>query len=241
MRGTFTPKADEAAVHVCDEANPLKETLIELAGHPILVAPAESGDAIVRLAEENGMRAQRTSATHVQVRHRDGEPITPAGHATVLVEGREWLVTVLAPAMELKSGVFVRRSERGVRAALERLRTIRVVQADDVEIAISGTPTEPSSTTRALSLPDEEHPTVVVWRSDEGWDELQTATPAVAQLLGRPWIQDALKLVLVKLERHFSSHSPTHIDDSTLATALDTTEARSPRSGTISPATCRTQ
>ncbi|ATW51089.1 sacsin N-terminal ATP-binding-like domain-containing protein [Streptomyces peucetius] len=224
--GTFTTAADETPVIVCDEADPLKEALIELAGHPVLVAPAESGDAVVSLAEANGLKSQRTSVTHVQVRHRDGNPITPSGRADALLEGREWLVSVVALAMELKSGSFVRPSERGVRAALERLRTIRVVHADEVEIAVSGTPTEPPSTTRALPLPDDEHPTVVVWRSDEGWDELQAATPAVAQLLGRPWLQDALELVLVKLERSFGGNSPTHIDDGVLAAALDTTEAK---------------
>ncbi|MGW1614573.1 sacsin N-terminal ATP-binding-like domain-containing protein [Streptomyces sp. NPDC002285] len=224
--GTFTPAADETPVIVCDEADPLKEALIELAGHPVLVAPAESGDAVVRLAEANGLKTERTSVTHVLVRHRDGAPITPSEQAAVLLGGREWLVTVVALAMELKSGAFVRRSERGVRAALERLRAIRVVHADDVEITVSGTPTEPPSTTRALPLPDEEHPTVVVWRSEEGWDELQAATPAIAQLLGRPWLQDALELVLVKLERSFGGNSPTHIDDSVLAAALDTTEAK---------------
>ncbi|MET7761207.1 hypothetical protein ABZS71_03900 [Streptomyces sp. NPDC005393] len=224
--GAFSPSSDEVPVIVCDEADPLKEALIEPAGHPVLVAPAESGDVVVRLAEANGLRAQRTSATHVQVRHRDGAPITPSGQAAVFIRGREWLVTVVALAMELKSGAFVRRSERGVRAALERLRALRVVHADDVEITVSGTPAEPPSSTRALPLPDDEHPTVVVWRSDEGWDELQAATPAVAQLLGRPWLQDALELVLVKLERSFGGNSPALIDDSTLAAALDTTEAK---------------
>ncbi|MFD8744409.1 sacsin N-terminal ATP-binding-like domain-containing protein [Streptomyces sp. NPDC059616] len=226
--GILTPSAsaDGATVYVRDQEDPLKEALIELAGHPVLVAPAESGEAIARMAEEKGLRAERTSVTHVQVRHSDGAPITPTGQAAVLVERREWLVAVVALAMELKSGAFVRRSERGVRAALERLRTIRVVHAEDVEIAIAGTPTEPPSTTRALPLPDDDHPTVVVWRSHEGWDELQAATPAVAQLLGRPWLQDALELVLVKLARHFDNHIPDHIDDSTLAQALDTTEAK---------------
>jgi hypothetical protein len=144
----------------------------------------------------------------------------------VFIRDREWLVTVVALAMELKSGAFVRRSERGVRAALERLRSLRVVHADDVEITVSGTPAEPPSSTRALPLPDDEYPTVVVWRSDEGWDELQAATPAVAQLLGRPWLQDALELVLVKLERSFGGSSPTLVDDAVLAAALDTTQAK---------------
>ncbi|MFR9799262.1 hypothetical protein ACL02U_25720 [Streptomyces sp. MS06] len=100
------------------------------------------------------------------------------------------------------------------------------MHADDVEITVSGTPAEPPSSTRALPLPDDEHPTVVVWRSEEGWDELQAATPASAQLLGRPWLQDALELVLVKLERSFGDVSPTLVDDVVLAAVLGTTEAK---------------
>ncbi|MEE1831025.1 hypothetical protein [Streptomyces sp. SP17KL33] len=37
--GTFSPSSEEVPVIVCDEADPLKEALIEPAGHPVLVAP----------------------------------------------------------------------------------------------------------------------------------------------------------------------------------------------------------
>ncbi|MGW3011094.1 sacsin N-terminal ATP-binding-like domain-containing protein [Streptomyces sp. NPDC001219] len=224
--GIFVPAAEDVPVHVCDEQAPLKEALVELAGHPVLVAGPESGDAIVEMADAHGIRTLRTSATDVQVRHRDGEPITPTGHADTLIDGREWLVTVVALAVELKSGAFLRRSERGVRALLERLRAVRVIRADEVEVVISGVLTEPPPTTRALPLPDADHPTVVVWRSEEGWDELQACTSALAQLLGRPGLQDALELVLVKLERQLDTRDPEWIDDRTLAMALDTTEAK---------------
>ncbi|MFF7702877.1 sacsin N-terminal ATP-binding-like domain-containing protein [Streptomyces lydicus] len=224
--GTFVPATEDVPVHVCDEQAPLKEALVELAGHPVLVAGPESGDAIVEMANAHGIRTLRTSATDVQVRHRDGEPITPTRHADTLIDGREWLVTVVALAVELKSGAFLRRSERGVRALLQRLRTVRVVRADEVEVVISGVLTEPPPTARALPLPDPDHPTVVVWRSEEGWDELQACTSALAQLLGRPGLQDVLELVLVKLERQLDTHDPERIDDRTLAMALDTTEAK---------------
>ncbi|MDX3546527.1 hypothetical protein PV733_25010 [Streptomyces europaeiscabiei] len=223
---TLAPVTDDAPVHVCDEQAPLKEALVELAGHPVLVAVPESGDAIVRQAEANGIRTLRTSKTDVQVRHRHGEPITPTGRADTLIDGREWFVTVVALAVELKSGAFLRRSERGVRALLERLRTVRVVRAEEVEIVISGVLTEPPPTTRGLPLPDADHPTVVVWRSEKGWDELQACTSALAQLLGTPRLQDALELVLVKLERQFGTHEPDGIDDRALAMALDTSEAK---------------
>ncbi|MYU47942.1 hypothetical protein GTV15_12295, partial [Streptomyces sp. SID7803] len=51
-------------------------------------------------------------------------------------------------------------------------------------------------------------------------------TPAIAQLLGRPWLQDALELVLVKLERSYGGVLPALVDDTVLAAALDTTEAK---------------
>ncbi|MFI8182443.1 sacsin N-terminal ATP-binding-like domain-containing protein [Actinacidiphila glaucinigra] len=224
--GTLVPSSDDAPVHVCDEPAPLKEALVELAGHPVLMAGPESGEAIVSMAATNGIRTVRTSATEVQVRHRNGEPITPTGSSETLIDGRDWLVTVVALAVELKSGAFLRRSERGVRALLELLRTIRITRADDVEVVISGVLTEPPPTTRALPLPDADHPTIVVWKSEEGWDELQACTPAIAQLLGRPGLQDALELALVKLERQLGTHDLDRIDDLTLAMALDTTESK---------------
>nr|WTB29338.1 hypothetical protein OG781_07410 [Streptomyces sp. NBC_00830] len=65
-----------------------------------------------------------------------------------------------------------------------------------------------------------------VWNGDGDWDELQASTSAVTQLLHQPSLQDALELVLVKLQRHLGDEMPDHIDDRTLALSLDTTESR---------------
>ncbi|MET9664987.1 hypothetical protein ABZY19_06400 [Streptomyces sp. NPDC006475] len=223
---TLTPSSGKEPVYICDEFVPFKEALVELAGYPVLIAGPDDGAEIARKLESNGTQVVRLSATKVQVHDRDEKPITPTADHVRLTEGRDWLVLVVALVLELKSGAFLRRSERTVRALLDQLRSIRIVQADDIEILISGERVEPPPTTRSLPLPDADNPTVVVWNSEGDWDELQACTPAVAQLLQQPSLQDALELVLVKLERQLAGEMPDHIDDHTLAQALDTTESK---------------
>jgi hypothetical protein len=142
----------------------------------------------------------------------------------------------VALVVELKSGAFLRRSEHTVRSLLDRLRAIRIVQAEEIEILIAGERVEPSPTARSLPLPHPAHPTVVVWSGDRdgdgGWDELQASTSAVTQLLHQPSLQGALNLVLVKLQRHLGGEMPDHIDDRTLALSLDTTSSRDPPQST---------
>lgn len=223
---SLTPASEKEPVYICDESIPFKEALVELAGHSVLIASSEDGAKIARKLESNGAHVARLSATQVQVRDRDEEPITPTAEQVRFTEGREWLVLVVALVLELKSGAFLRRSERTVRVLLDRLRSLRIVRADNIEILIDGERVEPPPTTRSLPLSDADHPTVVVWNADGEWDELQACTPAVAQLLNQPSLQDALELVLVKLHRQLGGEMPDHIDDRTLALSLDTTESR---------------
>lgn len=227
---TLTPSSEGEPVYVCDESDPLKETLVELAGHPVLIAGSDDGARIAKKMESGGVNVARLSDARVQVNNRDKKPIKPSDDHARLTEGREWLILVVALVIELKSGAFLRRSERTVRSLLDRLRAIRIVRAEEIEILIAGERVEPPPTTRSLPLPHPAHPTVVVWNgasdSDGDWDELQAATSAVTQLLHQPSLQDALELVLVKMQRHLSGEMPDHIDDRTLALSLDTTESR---------------
>ncbi|MEV7413289.1 hypothetical protein AB0O04_36375, partial [Streptomyces althioticus] len=227
---TLTPSSKGEPVYVCDESDPLKETLVELAGHPVLIAGSDDGARIAKKMESGGVNVARLSDARVQVNNRDKKPIKPSDDHARLTEGREWLILVVALVIELKSGAFLRRSERTVRSLLDRLRAIRIVRAEEIEILIAGERVEPPPTTRSLPLPHPAHPTVVVWNgasdSDGDWDELQAATSAVTQLLHQPSLQDALELVLVKMQRHLSGEMPDHIDDRTLALSLDTTESR---------------
>ncbi|GGU06863.1 sacsin N-terminal ATP-binding-like domain-containing protein [Streptomyces lateritius] len=227
---SLTPSSRENPVYVCDEADPLKESLVELAGHPVLIAGSDDGARIAKRLESSGTPVVRLSDTRVQVNDRAKEPISPSDDHPLLTEAREWLVLVVALVVELKSGAFVRRSERTVHFLLDQLRAIRIIRAEEIEILIAGERVEPPPTTRSLPLPDPDHPTVVVWDVDRdgdgGWEELQASTSAVTQLLHQPSLQDALELVLVKLQRHSGGAMPDYIDDHTLALALDTNESR---------------
>lgn len=222
----FTPPIEEEPVYVCDESDPLKEALLELAGVPVLIARSDDGAEIARKLESRGVHVARMSTTEVQVLDRDDLPIAPAASQEQFTDGREWLVLVVALVLELKSGAFLRRSERRVQVLLDRLRSIRIVRASEIKILIAGQRVEPPPTTRSLPLSDDDHSTVVVWSTDSDWDELQASAPAVAQLLQQSSLKDALELVLVKLERQFGGEMPDHIDDRTLALALDTTESK---------------
>jgi hypothetical protein len=222
---TTITAADQQTVYVVDEPAPLKESLVALAGHPVLVSEPDAGESVAQMLETNSIRITRLSETEVKV--LDGEdPVAASSDHSLLTEGRSWLTTVVALVLELKSGAFVRRSERGVRVLLDRLRTIRIARATDVEILLDGVRAEPSTTTRGLPLPDPRHPTIVVWNTHGDWDEVQACAPALSQLLGQPPLQDALELVFVKLHRILGEDPISHIDDQTLAKALDTTETR---------------
>ncbi|WP_405140685.1 hypothetical protein OG589_27430 [Sphaerisporangium sp. NBC_01403] len=222
---TAITASGQQEVYVTDEAAPLKESLVALAGHPVLITESDAGEAVAQMLEANGIGVARLSETEVKV--LDGETlIVASSDHPLLTEGKAWLTTVVALVLELKSGAFIRRSERGIRALLDRLRGTRIARAGEVEILLDRVRAEPSKTTRSLPLPDLHHPTVVVWNSDGVWDELQACAPALSQLLGQPSLQDALELAFVKLHRILGDDPINHIDDQTLASALDTTESR---------------
>ncbi len=218
--------ASTVEVHVADETAPLKESLIELVEQPLLVTASGSGAEVAGFLEANGVPVARLSSTHVKLQRPDGELITPQDATEFLEDGREWLVTVVGLALELKSGAFLRHSEQRVRALLDRFRTIRLVREDEVEVLVAGMKVNPPRTTRSLPLSEDEHPTIVVWDSYGAWEEIKSCTSAISQLLQQPSLHDALELALVKLQQYVGAEPASDLDDLALAFAFGTTEAR---------------
>ncbi|WP_188308973.1 protein NO VEIN domain-containing protein [Streptomyces sp. CBMA123] len=218
--------ASTAEIHVSDETAPLKESLIELVEQPLLVTAPGAGAEIAELLEANGVPVARLSSTHVELQRPDGELVTPQDATEFLVNGREWLVTMVGLALELKSGAFLRHSEQRVRALLDRFRTIRLVREEEVEVLVAGVKVKPPRTTRSLPLSDDEHPTVVVWDSRSAWEEIKSCASAISQLLQQPSLHDSLELALVKLEQYVGNEPVSDLDDPALAFAFSTTEAR---------------
>lgn len=220
-----TPHRPDEPVYLVDETAPLKESLVELAGHPVLVSDPADGAAAAALLAANSTPTVLLSATDVSVRIRLTAELLAAGtDHPPLVAAHPSLPVVAAAVLELKSGTRF-RTERTQQAFLERLRTIRIARVDDVDILIDGTPTRPPDGTRSVPLADANHPTVVAWRTDGPWDEAQACAGSLCQLLGQSSLRDALELVLSKLEK-LTGGDPDAVDDDLLARAADSTPER---------------
>ncbi len=213
----------DVVLYVPDQHAPLKHSLVELAGYPVLVAEPESGAALAAKLAEQGVLAIRLSDVDVRV-FSQGQEIVPDSNRPLLIDGREWLVTVVALVLELKSGTFVRRAERTLRALLATIRTVRLARLPDVIVRIGQSQSVPPGSVNSVPLPDPDHPTIAVWDAGDQWEELQACAPALAHLLAQPYVHDALQLALIKLERLVTPGEP--LNDETLAKALDTTAAR---------------
>ena len=219
----LTASAGEA-LYVPDQHAPLKQSLVELAGHPVLVADPDSGAAIAAGLVEHGVTAVRLSDVDVRVFSGDQEVLPEPGRP-LPAEGREWLVIVVALVLELKSGTFVRRAERTLRALLAQVRTVRIARLPDVAVRIGESQSVPPGSVRSVPLPDPANPTIAVWDAEGDWDEFQACAPALARLLAQPYLHDALQLALIKLERLVEDPGAA-LDDETLGRVLDTTPAR---------------
>ena len=217
----LTASAGEA-LYVPDQHAPLKQSLVELAGHPVLVADPDSGAAIAAGLVEHGVTAVRLSDVDVCVFSGDQEVLPEPGRP-LPAEGREWLVIVVA--LELKSGTFVRRAERTLRALLAQVRTVRIARLPDVAVRIGESQSVPPGSVRSVPLPDPDNPTIAVWDAEGDWDDFQACAPALAHLLAQPYLHDALQLALIKLERLVEDPGAA-LDDETLGRVLDTTPAR---------------
>ena len=168
---------------VSDEDNHVKESLLDLAGFPALVSPAEVGAVLRQLFAANGIEVIGFSETEVEVQ-ADAQLVRPTENLPLLTDSASWLPTLVGLVLELNSGEFRRRSERAARGILSRLRSFRIVRATDVDILIQGVPADHPASTRSLPVDDGRFPTVVVWGCQPGWAEWQAASSAICQLWG---------------------------------------------------------
>lgn len=219
------PSPDEP-LYLPDERDPLKQSLVELAGHPVVVADPEAGEQTAALLRGVGLNVIRLSEIDVQVFSGE-QQVLPEPGRPLLIDKRDWLVTVVGVVLELEGGQFRRRrTERTMRALLTRLRAIRLARLPDVTVSVGGVEALPSMNVRSVPLPDADYPTIAVWDAEGEWDELQACAPALAHLLGQPYLYKALQLALIKIEKLLGDDHPESLDDALLARALDTTAAR---------------
>lgn len=216
---------DPGPLYVPDESHALKDSLIEFTGHPVLVVSPEHGEEVATMLETHGVQLTRLSEVDVEIWVGDAV-IRPSDSHPRLLDEHTWLLPVVVLVLELKSGPIGLRTERGMRALVERLRSFRIVRLEEPVIKFADHEAHPPPTTHSLPLADDDHPTIVVWGTQDLWEETQAAAPAIVQLLERSSLQEALGFTLVKLQRLLGVDSPENLSDGVLALALETTETR---------------
>ena len=219
------PAPDEL-LYLPDGHDSLKQSLVELAGHPVLPADPEEGERTVSLLRAHGLRVLPLSEIDVKV-FSSNQQVVPGPGRPLLVDGREWLVTVVAVVLELKGGPFRRRrTERTLRRLLAQLGAVRLARLPNVSIRVGGIDAPPPANVRSVPLPHAAHPTIAVWDAAGEWEELQSCASALSHLLSQPYLHDPLELALIKIEKMLGGASAHDLDDELLASALDTTAAR---------------
>lgn len=216
----------DTLMFIADEDNHFKESLLDLAGHPVLVADTKDGPALIQFLSANGIGTKGFTDTEVLV-EADGQPVVPRVDAPRLAQRAPWLPVLFGLVLELRSGEFRRRSERAVRELIERVRSLRMVHASTVKVVIEGEIADTPPSTRSLPVDDDHHPTVVAWDVDpESWEAWRAASPAICQLLRQPALQAHLELAIVKMEARFGDAMPNELPAEDLAAALDASTHR---------------
>lgn len=171
----------------------------------------QRGAALMRLRPRIGRRVADLLSPHAQDRVRrvsetevsvtvDGALFEPSDAGEHLVsEDRRWLIDLIAPLVDLRSGQFRRLGPEAIRRTIDTLERIRLVFAQQLETQVDGIPVDTAN--RVLALSDRDHPTIIICRSEvqDPASLLQTVAPGVAELLGYPDLSDSLRLSIIDL------------------------------------------
>jgi hypothetical protein len=182
----------------------LTETLLRTIERPILVADPADGPSLVQLLSgrwPDRVLPVASGDTSVLV---SGLAVSPqAGAPRLLERTGSWLTEVVTLVLELKATQFNRQSGQTVRQATERLRRIRVLEAESFSLRVRGLSVPPPATFRtAVPADDPSVPTLVVLPNVlNTWEGLRTAVPALTELLRQPLVTSALRDVMVDLGR----------------------------------------
>jgi Domain of unknown function (DUF3883) len=214
----------EVTVLVPDETDQTKHALFELTAQPVLIADPSRGAALLDLMREHSLEVVPSSEMLFEI-YGDDQLIVPDSELPALVaDDRQWITTVVALVVELKSGPFVHPTEQSIRQMLERLHAVRVVRVESVRLALGGEELEPPARTTSLPIQDESAPTIVSW-GDPGtvFEELEGCASAIAFLIGQPQLSDVFQLVISRLAQ-VCTPTTTRITDQELASALQVSE-----------------
>jgi hypothetical protein len=223
----------ETTVVVPDDTDQTKQTLIGLTARPVLVSDPANGQELTKLLRGHGLDALPTSDVSVDVYGDDELVVADSALASLVTDDWQWAATVVALVADLKSGPFTRHTEQSIRQIVERLRTVKVVRADEVRLVLDGEEMAPPPQTTSLPIEDDDAPVVVVWPTGlAALEELERCATSVAYLVWQPQLADTLQLVFTRLGQACPSPPPA-LTDEVLARALQVGEdqVRESRSG----------
>lgn len=190
------------AIYVQDSEPTQALRLLEQRGAAIMRFRRRVGAQVAELLHSSfGDRVCAVSDTEVEIKV-DGHPFEPGEVGELLLtDERRWLIDLVAPLVELRSGQFRRLGPDAIRRTIDTLDRTRLVFAQHLETLVDGAPVDDASSVLALS--DDEHPTIIIKRAEvnDPGALLQAAAPAIAELLGYPDIGDSIRLSLIDLDR----------------------------------------
>ncbi|MFF6843449.1 sacsin N-terminal ATP-binding-like domain-containing protein [Streptomyces tanashiensis] len=151
----------------------------------------------------------------------DRLPVSDAPRLPLTEYAGPWLCTLVAALVEFDEERASRPAPVAVVDVDSLLRRCDVTVADEAVVWIAGHRLTENGADRALLHPHPDRPRVVVVHSGprSGWRVLRTAAPAVAALIGAPYLAGGLWTALTKLEER--GLKPDRVPDEDLSVVLD--------------------
>ncbi|WP_158688527.1 sacsin N-terminal ATP-binding-like domain-containing protein [Streptomyces pseudogriseolus] len=151
----------------------------------------------------------------------DGLPVRDAPHVPLTEYAGSWLLTLVAALVEFDEERASRPEPVAAADVAGLLHRCDVTVAGEAVLWIAGHRLTEHRADRALLHPHPDRPRVVVVHSEPrtGWRVLRTAAPAVAALIGAPYLADPLWKALTKLEER--GLKTDHVPEEDLTDVLD--------------------
>ncbi|MFJ6443621.1 sacsin N-terminal ATP-binding-like domain-containing protein [Streptomyces sp. NPDC091649] len=176
--------------------------LLEQRGAPLLRMRNVHGNAVAALLEQCfGSPVRRISRARVEVRV-DGE-VFHAGTAgdPLITSERDWVLTLVAAVIDLRSGRFRRPTTESVRRGCAVAKRIRIVHAGVLTSVVDEIAERPGHGGRRwLAVPHQDSPTLLLEGPGTGEEDLlQRSAAGIMELLHHPELADTLRMALLDL------------------------------------------
>ncbi|MFD9568280.1 sacsin N-terminal ATP-binding-like domain-containing protein [Streptomyces sp. NPDC059982] len=191
---------------------------------PVPVMPlndrALGGRVHEHLADQDGFEPRPCSDAAVQV-VADHLPAPQAPSTPLLEFTGPWLRVLVAAVVEYDEDRALRPETVTVARILRRLGSCSLVLATEAVTHVAGQVL--ATTDRSVLHDDAERPCLVVVQAPprEDWPVLQAAAPAIAELVGAPYLARELELALMRLGQRMKGRGTVEVAVADLATALD--------------------